>query len=478
MTSPPGAADLAFALAEQALGGPVQWQQGAATLAALDGRSWLALDRAARRSSVQGRPVTGGGWQVDQRAELSSFVAAITSLHLDGRIRERAVAVLARHGTPLALAALAVRLVDHVPRVREAAWRGLRPLLDGASCAPVLDVLLAARRRQDGPAALAAVEAVLDGDPDVTERLRRAGTPRAVRRWAWARSRDTLPPAVLVAAVSEDEDQWVRASCAEGLMSRGSGEELAPLLRAQVVEARVVALVRVPDDLLDDAHLATLLVDRSPRVREQARWRARRRGLDLTAFYRRRLGDGLTAWERAACVEGLATTAPPDTALLVGHLRHDAPRVRAAAVAAVASGHSPDVAAGLLEPLLLDPSPRVGAAATRVLVRLGVAPERAEAAWSSPRPANRRSAWLLARSAGAWHRVEADLRAWADPDPHLASLGQSGLRAWLRFSAASTWAPLPTEQQVRLEDRLQAAPVPADLERLLRFHAGLLRSTR
>ncbi len=59
---------------------------------------------------------------------------------------------------------------------------------------------------------------------------------------------------------------------------------------------------------------------------------------------------------------------------------------------------------------------------------------------------SRRAGWRLARAAGHWDRVAADLRATTGLGPGLASLGVSGVRNWLETSAAATWAVLSNEQ--------------------------------
>jgi len=447
----------------------------------MDGRGWLMLDEAARPYTYQGgTPVSGAqGWLGSEVAETTGFVATVTSFHSDGRIRQRATRVLAGLEGVVPATAVAVRLLDHVPQVREQARSALLGRLD-AHCAPqVLGVLLAGRGRQHAPAALAWVRAaLLERLPAATlvQRLLVAGD-RDVRRWAAALGHDQglLSSTRLLSLVRSDSDQWLRASGAAWLLPVADRQQLSALLTGNTVEARLVALSGLPDDLLDDEHLLPLLAERAPRVREQARWRAARRGIDVASWYREQLVESNRPGRAlAASLDGLgAVGGPADLEVFTAHLGHHSARVRAAAVIAVSTHATREAAVALLEPLLLDRSPRVSSTAARALIRVGAPQATAEAAWASPQPWSRRAAWRMSRGAGSWDRVEADLRAAADPDPQVASLGLSGIRNWLATSAATTWAALPEPQQARVEQLLATGCVDSATSRLVAFHAGI-----
>lgn len=482
MMSPTEARELAVALAAMATaGGPDAWLTGSTTLEQLDGRTWLLVDQAARSFSYAGgTPVSGvRGWLGTTVEEPGGFVAAVTSLHVDGRFRERAVQFLATSNSLVATTALTVRLLDHVPQVRTAAWEVLSRRLNRRTAAIVLDVLLAGRNRQHAARALADVQEalMLNANPDELVSTLAANDRRRVRRWAFAlgHERKLFTADDLVAAARNDPDQWLRAACADWLMAEGDPHTLISLLDANSVEARLVALTRVPDTDLSDEALGVLLTDRAPRVRDQARWRARRRGLDATAFYRDELAQPWAAPRvRAACLDGLAVFGDEsDLPVCMAHLDHDSARVRAAAVGAVLGRARNDDVVELLIPILLDPSPRVSSTAARALAKLGVPPSAAAAAWASPQPAGRRAAWRLSRESGGWHRVEADIRAASDIDTHLATLGHAGISNWLAVSAATTWDRLPDEQRTRIAELLQAVDVGDDQRRVVAFHAGI-----
>lgn len=57
--------------------------------------------------------------------EPAGVVATVTSWHVNGRVRERATRILGESRGSLRGAALSVRLLDHVPQVRAAAFAGL-----------------------------------------------------------------------------------------------------------------------------------------------------------------------------------------------------------------------------------------------------------------------------------------------------------------------------------------------------------------
>ncbi|WP_248583119.1 HEAT repeat domain-containing protein [Nocardioides sp. InS609-2] len=375
-------------------------------------------------------------------------------------------------------AALAVRALDHVPEVRDAALDGLRNVMDVEVAPDALKVILAGRHRHFGPAALTAVTTMLleCGSPSAVAGHLMTSSDRDVRRWAFefAHGRDLLTRENLLTAVASEKDQLLLAWCAEWLMDVARPEDFAELLTARSVNVRLTAITKVPDaDLPDDALLA-LTADRAPRLREAARWRARRRNLDVAAWYRGELsaGDGSVIM-RAACLDGLASLGGvDDLGLFLEGISDPAPRVRAAAVGGLAAT-SPDEAPAALLPLLLDPSPRVASRAARVLSRAGVGADHSREAWASRQAWSRRAGWRLMRGCGGWDRVEADLRAAADGDPHLAGEGSEGIRSWLASAAATTWQPLAGDQRDRIGVLLSGWSSPDQERRAVAFHAGI-----
>ncbi|WP_198026118.1 hypothetical protein, partial [Cellulomonas bogoriensis] len=179
----------------------------------------------------------------------------------------------------------------------------------------------------------------------------------------------------LVAAALGDRDQWVQGHCAQWLTETGDTRPLQVLLGARSAAVRLTALRGLPDVEGDDGLLRALLLDPASRVRDEARRRARQRGGEVAEVYRRELQPDAPARVVVACLEGLAHTgADGDLECIIAGLRHASPRVRAAAVAAVAASTTREDALELLAPVLLDARARVAGAAARELARLNAPP--------------------------------------------------------------------------------------------------------
>ena len=259
-------------------------------------------------------------------------------------------------------------------------------------------------------------------------------------------------------------------------MAAGDPRRLTSLLDANSVEARLVALTRVPDADLSDEALGVLLTDRA-----QHGCASRHVGAPADAestlppTTAASSGDLKGRRESVRHVlDGLAVVGDEsDLQTCTAHLAHESARVRAAAVNAVLGRAGRGAVVELLVPVLLDTSARVSATAARALARLSVPASAAETAWRSAEPSTRRAAWWLSRASGGWHRVEADLRAAADLDEHLASLGRAGVTNWLIVSAATTWDRLPEEQMARIAELLRAATLDDNRRSMVEFHAGI-----
>lgn len=124
--------------------------EGLRALNSCDARGWLLLDQVARSMAGRGDSPLGGpqGWLSADLTEPTGFVAAVTSLHTDGRVRQRATRVLATLPGRVPVTALAVRLLDHVEQVRDGAAVALLGRLGAEDAAPFLRILLAGRDRR------------------------------------------------------------------------------------------------------------------------------------------------------------------------------------------------------------------------------------------------------------------------------------------------------------------------------------------
>ena len=484
--SPPTAAAFAAELTHAVVDGQEEeWSRLARELDQLSGRDWLVLDAAARSYRLNySTPVSGvRGWLEPNLGEPSGLVAAVTSMHADGRFRERAALALAGMSGGIAVSAAAVRLLDHVEQVRTAASQSITALLvaqpDPDLLVRALDVILAGRDRFQGPSALETLERLgqrMFNKGDYVELLIGASA-RRVRRHGFKLANElgllTVPR--LLEAVRLEEDQLIVAWCADWLYERAVPSDFAELLDARSASVRQVAVLRVDDTSLPDAGLLQLATDRAPRVREAARFRARKRGLDIAAWYRDQLDDPEQPANRmAAILDGLLDVGDAsDLQAFQTAMSDPRPRIRAVALRGVATWSTREETIDLAEPMLLDPSTRVSASAARVLARAGAPSSAADDAWESPQAGSRRAAWFLTRASGAWNAVESDLRLATDVDPELAGLGRTQVSNWLTTRAATTWQPLAENQRARIAALLAVWDASLDLKRTLAFHAGI-----
>lgn len=480
--TPVEAYDLATALSRAVVDGDGDRGELLRTVDALSGRELLVLDQAARTYRHRyATPVAGvRGWLDPRLNETDGFVAIVTSMHVDGRFRERAVGALGDVGEPAAVAAIAVRLLDHVPEIREAARKALLGVDVFAHLERIMDVVLAGRDRRFGSEAVAFVEqCALDARGEVRMVSALMASPlRLVRRHGIRRAHRAglLRPVRLREIVRAESDQLILAWCADWLLESRDSTGLGELLSARSAMIRQIAVLAVDDATLANEQLLALTVDRVARVRESARFRARRRGLDVADWYRATLSQDLPGRTRAAALDGLLVIGgASDLPTFIDALSSDTPRVREVAVRGVFTWAARDDALRRLRALLTDPSSRVSSAAARALGRLGAPAAFASEAWSSEHRAHRRAAWLLARSGGGWDQVEADLRLSGDEDVELAGLGRAQLSNWLEVRAATTWQPLSSEQRDRIAAELGQWDASSDLRRSVEFHAGIKR---
>ena len=450
-------------------------QNAPAWLVARSGGEWLSLDDNARDSGWEGA-IVAGDWATSKTVDESGLTDLVASWHADGRLRQHATQRLAARSGRLVAAALAVRCLDHVQQVREDALLGVLLQTGDDAVDAVVGVFTAGLARDAAPAALQAYTNQLLATPGGADKLsRHRGHPdRRVRRWAvtTALDRRLLSPAQAFDLTRTDADQLIRARCASWLAT-GPPDIAARLLTVRFVEARLAALQQLPDhDLAEDALRAALL-DRSPRVRALAQWRSRRRGIDAAEIYRARLLNRQPR-EVAAALAGLASVGTAQDAPRIASLLHgDRPVVRASAVSALAALASPEDVIPLLAPLLMDPSPRVTAAAARALVRVGAGADVTAVARASDQVASRKAAWRVHRAAGGWDRVEADLRAAGDRDLALAENGRAGVKNWLQVSAATTWRQPTPAQHATMTRLLTQCGASEEVGRHVAFHAGL-----
>ena len=293
----------------------------------------------------------------------------------DGRVREAAVARLARTPGPVAAAALAVRTADWVPQVSSAALSAALGRTGAEDAAVVVPIMLALRERRRGRQAEDRYLARLAEGPAGTLAALSLAGERSGQLWAL----DVLAGrGLLTAGELRDRGRWgtgtrfsVALWCARRLAA--PSEQLLPpragprLLGSARAAVHAFAAGHLADDLLPREVLRGLLADRSRAVRSVARWRWTRRGEDPGPVYRELLAAPVPR-QVAVALEGLDDSG--DSCLLaaaVPFLVHPSPRVRCAAVHAVGRhSESGDISARLA-PVLRDDSAKVVTAALRYL---------------------------------------------------------------------------------------------------------------
>jgi HEAT repeats len=445
-------------------------------LAALSGREWLRLDEVRRRSWTDREP----GVVPAATPAVELFRLALTSMDRNGWKRQAAVEALATASGTVAAAAIALRVSDWVEQVAATAARCLRRPQDDEGVAATIAVLLAGADRSRG---IEAAGAYLDGcAAGSVHRLRvLAGSrERPVRVWALGclADRQAIDEADLVALATRDNDPAVARWAATRLLGDGdrlAAEVVAALLTSRRAVVRSFATRHAAAAELTRSVLRALLLDRSGAVRATARWRWGQRWGSPAQTYLDALATGSGPAMTAAALHGLDDCAHPTAVqVAVPHLHHPSPTVRRAAVRSVGRRGGSDQVIALLPGLLLDPAPRVSAAANRYLSRVDAAlPEQV---WTvlaaASTPAAARIALTLRQRQGSWERVGADLEAMTG-EGELVDLGRRDLIAWLRCGAASTYTRPTADQATRITRLLDLVDLAESHRREIAFTAEL-----
>ncbi|GAA4135811.1 hypothetical protein [Actinomadura keratinilytica] len=449
-------------------------------LSAAEPRTWLRLDTALRSwHAYTGAP--GVKPPVDANA-LDVLIAACSN---DGRVRQAAVATTAMRTDPRLWPILVIRTADWAAPVRNSARTVLRYALAAArgggrtsALLKAVGVALRIRGRTRADAIMAMVtEAVRNDAPAVLAEARRLSSP-PTRRWAYRLWLDgAVALDALVEAAVRETDIVCRMLCAEAAAQRALAEgDARPLERmlasrnARVQAEALTALVRLgrADRGRD------FLASRSALVRATAQWAVRETGADPAELYR---SAQASAAELPGLVAGLGECGDArDVERVRPYLRHERPRVRAAAVRAFHRLGGPDEE---LAVLLTDPSPAVVRAVTRRRVTALPAERLRELLADAARPRHvRQGAFHLLKTRGAWTRVEAALLLLTCDDPVLEQIARADLLAWVHRDSATVYTTPSPQTRERLHAlAAQAGPrLGEDGARRLRWLLGRDRS--
>ncbi|ATY15772.1 hypothetical protein CU254_39325 [Amycolatopsis sp. AA4] len=392
-----------------------------AWLASATARELLRIDYYARQSRYP-VPVLGRArdWKLKNAAPV---VAALASLHPDGRLREQAVRVLCASSGVVSDRALAVRVTDHVDEVRELAEQEVLRRTTLAQAERIVPVLQRISQRGRGSGVLGRyLRALVDahGEASVWKYLR-SSEDLDVRRTAFRRSFETglLGLADAVRMLPRERDQVVRRQLIHVIAESAAPDVIAEsLLRGRSAESRVLGLVKLTAEQLDPVDVERLLVDRSVLVRMWARLRWQEMGRDPVEVYAAVARSAAGPLVRARGYVGLAEAGSELDRAEIVELARSADLalkkiglslLRGKAVASevpwlLREMAGEDSRAARLAGDVLSSSPRLWSLADLAVLK------------DSADPVVQRRGWWLHRSLGGWEAVIVDLESGAFRD--------------------------------------------------------------
>ncbi|GLZ12580.1 hypothetical protein Acsp04_28150 [Actinomadura sp. NBRC 104425] len=445
-------------------------------LSAAEPRTWLRLDTALRSwHAYTGAP------RVKPPVDADALDVLVAACSNDGRVRQAALATTALRTDPRLWPILVLRSADWAAPVRNNARTVLRYALATARGGQRTSALLTAvgvalriRGRARADAIMAMVtEAVRNDSSALLAEARRSPSP-PIRRWAYRLwLDDAVALDTLVETALRETDIVCRMLCAEAAAQRALAEgDVRPLERmlasrnTRVQAEALTALVKL--GRADRGRV--FLTSRSALVRATAQWAVRETGSDPAELYRTAQASPA---ELPGLVAGLGECGDArDVERVRPYLRHERPRVRAAAVRAFHRLSGPDEE---LAALLTDPSPAVVRAVTRRRVTALPSERLRELLADATHPRHvRQGAFYLLKTCGAWTRVEADLLLLASDDPVLGQIARADLLAWLYRDSATVYTTPSPQTRERLHAlAAQAGPrLGEDGARRLRWLLG------
>lgn len=417
-------------------------------------------------------------------------VAAATSMHRSGYVREAAVRLLSAISTGEELRWLLLRCTDWVPEVRSVALAAVRErCLDPHDRARYTDELAASAVLLESERFRADDAVEVRGE--LREALLATGSREALRAAARNPDHGTRRAAVRLLAHAEPTVDLLRAQLSRGDVVAASivadallaepktcGEAANMLVASSIARFRELGLWHLAHDEHDAASAVdAALLDRAPGVRGLAQRLARDR-LDLRDWYRERVS---LAPEGALL--GLADVGTDlDLATASRYLDSEPARVRAAAVRLLSRLGGRDALPRLLAIATSDTG-RVAREAIGGIRRHGVTDDVATMAWEqvasegASSPTRRRIFTLLLPLASRWTAAELGLRSLASADEELQELG-----ARLLARTAQTWNrswTRPTDSQLaKLSSLLDDVPGPRWPPRLRDEFRDIVRTWR
>ncbi|MEU9169260.1 hypothetical protein AB0D34_15880 [Streptomyces sp. NPDC048420] len=409
---------------------------------------WIELDEAVRHSVWSAADGTWlPAWQRTGRGralidallrgeQLTDAHLALALCHRDGRIRKRALGVVA--GRPELLPLVVLRCADWAEPVRERARKRWAEAVTVESAVALAPLALRIGVRHRGDYAVGLVDEVLRAEDGEALLPLLTHADRTVRRFAHrlAVEEGFLSPAELARAAARDNDTVVQGLCADAALAavaEGGADDdvLEPLLAARNPRARSAGVTALRRAGRGERAVA-FLGDRAAVVRACARYVVRQSGGEPLEWYRRRCAAAGDSAPAAGVVSGLAECGDRrDAEVLWALTSHPDPVVRARAVGGLRALDVLDVRR--LRALLDDPSPGVVREATLALVPSA---RMLDDGWLLERLAVERaretrvSAFRLLDAHGGLVRLRAAVALVDDPDDRLRHWARQSVLRW------------------------------------------------
>lgn len=399
-----------------------------------------------------------------------NILLGLASFHESGYVREETVRRLARSTGGDELTFLLIRLNDWVFKVRETARLAIGPRLSPSYADSfVKNLPLVARlgqvARADQSQIVEAVESLLRRGECRDALLRGSrSNDRSVRRICFrlaAGAKDSDALAVLERALADSDTVlrlWAARQVSAGLGGDATENLLETMKRDSFMPVRreaLRALIRLRPEKAS-AELRRTLFDIHASLREEARYHLGRMGeADFASIYRPALTDAVGG-ELYSAVSGIGETGTAsDDRLVLPYAPHPSPKVRRAAVKALARLNGDEHLSIFLN-ALRDETPAVSREARKALTGRAAAVGGArlwELFSTSSLPHVRRNALHLLSRLAKWDAVYYLIRATADPDVGIASASRLGVVRWLSQFNRSFSVPTP-DQVSRLKSAL------------------------
>jgi len=399
---------------------------------------------------------------------LSGFGAAsvsalgLASFHHNGYVREAAIKKLSQITTGAELPFLIIRLNDWVSNVRTAAYEAIRPRLVPQYCQAIIDNLqlfnsLEHAQRVDHKQIIDTINNVMQSDECRPLLLETLNTDdRFLRRAGFRLGLDPAKPDFesLAKRGLRDHDIVIRSLAAKRISDACDGPACLSFIESMKRDRhmpvrrealRMAVKLGPPGDLEE---LRKALLDTHASMREEARYHLRKMAaFDVAAFYRQQLptAERHTLY---AVVSGLGEFGNAvDDALIVPYTSHPTPKMRRAALKALASLR-PDPHMEVFMKALSDEAPRVSSLAVKALRRK---PSSLSAArlWeilkSTPHFHVKRHAFHLIERCAKWDSIPYLLSALCETNETLVEMGQSAVSDWVGSFNRSFASPTPSQ---------------------------------